>query len=597
MRLIVCCGGFPSVSETFVSSQVIGLERLGHRVTVVAEELDADLLSRLPPGVPSGGIFSLGREGRHPLSGLRSKIHLLTDALPAFPAFVTGEIPVARFLGKGLRWTAMLSALAHRQAGTIPRADLVHAHFGPTGLWARALAVRQEIPLTVTFHGYDATSFPSELGWGAYRPLLDGRAATLIAHSPFIAGRLRRGLGVEPFTIPLGVDTRLFAPGEGARPPRKDRDGPRLAFVGNLTRQKGIRVALEALALLRGGWCGERLRATLDVVGKGPETALAKGLAETLGISDSVRMHGPRPPEGVASVLRGSDLLLVPSSPDLSGAEEGFGLVSLEAQACGALVVGTDCGGLPAAVAPPAGGRCVPAQSPSAMAAAVWELWSRPDLEELGIAARKRILELHTADIGLRAYERIFEGLVAGRGGREGRAQKGPGPAPPARWDHLEAALPPRGEVLGSLVAYTSGKDVLEVRRLPRGRPPGDAGAARSWVQAGPGEAARSDDRARDRFDVLLDLDGTSPERMVRDSLSCGPALRPGGMAILAVHLEDSGVSSFCERLRGSFRQVLPLDRLFAPGPALPGEGPVRGRTPGDSGAPSSNLRYVLCRP
>jgi len=581
------------MSETFVTSHILGLERLGHRVTVVAEELDADLLSRLPPGIPSGGIFSLGREGRHPLSGLRSKLHLLTDALPALPVFVTGEVPIARFLGKGLRWTAILSALAYRKAGRIPRADLVHAHFGPTGLWARALAVRQEIPLTVTFHGYDATSFPSELGWGAYRPLLDGRAATFIAHSPFIAGQLRRGLGVEPFTVPLGVDTHLFAPEEGARPPRKDRDGPRLAFVGNLIQQKGIRVALEALALLRSGWCGERLKATLDVVGKGPETALARGLAEALGISASVRMHGPLPPEGVAKVLQSSDLLLVPSSRDLSGAEEGFGLVSLEAQACGALVVGTDCGGLPAAVAPPVGGRCVPSQSPSAMAAAVRELWSRPDLDDLRIAARKRILEFHTADIYLRAYERIFEGLIAVSDGREGRVRKGPGPAPR---EHHGASLQPRGEALGSLVAYTSGKDVVEVRRLPGGRPPGGADVARSWVQVDPGEVARNKDSARNRFDVLLDLDGTSPESAVMEFPSYGPALRQGGMAILAVHLEDSSVSSFCERLRKSFRQVLPLDRLFAPGPPLPEEQTAQGRIPGDPGVSSSELRYVLCR-
>ena len=248
-------------------------------------------------------------------------------------------------------------------------------------------------------------------------------------------------------------------------------------------------------------------------------------------------------------------------------------------------------------VAPPVGGRCVPEQSPSAMASAVREIWSRPDLDDLRVAARNRVVRSHEADVCLRVYERIFEGMVEAGEGREGGGQADSGVASGAQRDFLGASLPPCGRALGSLVAYIAGKDVVEVRRLPGGSPMEEAGGARSWIRVGPGELARDDGPARDRFDVLLDLDGTSPESAVTESPSYSPVLRPGGLAILAVRLDDSRVSSFCGRLAGSFHKVLPLDRLFAPGPALPEEGPARGRPPGDSGAPPSNLRYVLCRP
>jgi glycosyltransferase involved in cell wall biosynthesis len=596
LRLIICCGGFPSISETFVASEVLGLESRGHRVTVVAEEVSRALLDRLPAGVPSGGIHPLGRRGRHPLDGPVQKAALLADALPALPAMIGRSPGTAPFPLKGLRWTAVLGALAYRRGATISKAEMVHAHFGPTALWARRIAERQDIPLAVTFHGYDATSFPAELGWGAYAPLLRSPRVMFVAHSPFIAERVRLGLGVEAWAVPLGVDTRLFAPSDGAGSRDGSEGGPRLAFVGNLLRQKGVRVAVETLALLRRGDGGTPLKATLAVVGGGPEAESTRLLAEALGVDDAMRMHGPLPAAEVAGVLRSTDILLVPSSTDLSGAEEGYGLVCLEAQSCGTLVVGTDCGGLPAAVGPPVGGRCVPQQSPFAMAEAVRELWTRADLDELRMAARKRVLQFYSQEASLSAYEVVFDRLMAGAGSDRPRPDGKPEAEGPVRWSEMQSSERAPEEPRGSLVAYAGGKDVVEILRGSEAPPSGGLKEARSWTFLEAGSPAQAEGPHAGNFDLLLDLHGSTPERLLRERSGHASLLRPGGTAIFSIETEDSGVEHVRGVLEQSFRRVLPLDRLFFPGRRFSAPMPVSGAGSSVPDRSATRFRYFLCR-
>ncbi len=159
-------------------------------------------------------------------------------------------------------------------------------------------------------------------------------------------------------TISPGVDLGRFRPGDRLAARRAlglPADAVVLSFVGRIQPLKAPDVLLHAASelLRRAESTGDgelRDRLAVVVVG-GPSgsgldepTALHR-LADTLGIADRVRFLPPQPADRLAQVYRAADVVAVPSH------NESFGLVALEAQACGTPVVAADVGGLPVAVA------------------------------------------------------------------------------------------------------------------------------------------------------------------------------------------------------------------------------------------------------
>lgn len=147
----------------------------------------------------------------------------------------------------------------------------------------------------------------------------------------------------------------------------QDRDG--LLFVGRLVSVKGADVAVEALLELR----HRELEATLTICGDGPEKEALEAKVRRYGLGDAVTFAGWVSPEELVAKYRRAEALLVPSR------YEPFGIVALEAIACGCPVVASDADGLPEAV-----GDCgviVPAEDPEALAAGV-ERVLRPEVRE-----------------------------------------------------------------------------------------------------------------------------------------------------------------------------------------------------------------------
>lgn len=578
MHVVVCCDRFPSMSQTFVTSEVMGLERRGHQVTVVAEVVDRGRLSLLPGGGPSGGVLALSPDVPSPVRESPSPGLRLKDALRGLPGFLIRSKSAWRYARYGHRRAGLLAAQAYAVSSGIGDVDLVHAHLGPKALWARAIALRHNAPLAVTFHGADATSYPREFGWEAYRVLLDHPTATIIAHSPLVARLLKDSLAVRVLKVPLGVDTSLFAPREGSGRLGPQGSAPRLVFVGRLIPRKGVRIAVEALALLSRGSDVEGHQATLQIVGEGPERKSIDTIADVLGVSDRIRCHGAQAPAEVARVLREGDLLLVPSLGEVDGSEEAFGVVCLEAQACGLLVVGTLSGGLPEAIAPPVGGLCAPQHSPAAIALAATKILHDPQLRSRSEAARSRVLDHHNLDRYLGGYERVFEAMLSGRsveGPGFDDAQSGESPGATSASVVVDGAL-------GSLPAYVQGRDVTEIRRQPSHRYPSHAATARRWVSLTM-DALETDGGAAEPEDaqVLLDLDGARACEVMSSLATYRRLLGPEGFALIAVLGDEKQAERLRRALEPSFRRAHLMDRLFLPFP------PPAGWTIG--------RRYLLC--
>jgi D-inositol-3-phosphate glycosyltransferase len=269
--------------------------------------------------------------------------------------------------------------------------DLVHAHYwlsGRAGLVARQ---RWGVPLVATFHTLGRVKNLS-LGDGESaepRHRLEGEEAVIraadriLVPTPAEAANLHRLYDGRPGRIrlvPPGVDSTMFRPlpKEPARA-SLGLSGKRVAlFVGRLQPLKGPDVAIRTVAEAIRRAPGLARDVALAIVGgpSGPASGLGelRALAEHLGIGDRVHFLAPRPHEELPQVYAAADVLLMPSR------SESFGLVALEAQACGIPVVASAVGGLRYVVAEGEGGFLVPGHDPAAHARRLLEVLSDPEL-------------------------------------------------------------------------------------------------------------------------------------------------------------------------------------------------------------------------
>jgi glycosyltransferase involved in cell wall biosynthesis len=299
------------------------------------------------------------------------------------------------------------------------RPDVVHAHFWMSGMAAVSAAAPLDLPVVQTFHalgsvkrrhqGADDTSPPGRV---AAERAVAGRVDRVIATCTDEVFELAR-LGSprrRTTVVPCGVDTTAFSP-DGPAYPRSDR--PRLVVLGRLVRRKGVD---EVIAALR------RLPDTELLVAGGPpsDTGLERDpdarrlrqVAAAAGVADRVRLLGAVARADVPALLRSADAVVcVPWY-------EPFGIVPLEAMACGRPVVASAVGGIQDTVVDQVTGLLVPPRRPDALAAALRTLLAAPTQAlAYGIAGRDRVLARYGWDRIADATAAVYAEVLAGRAG------------------------------------------------------------------------------------------------------------------------------------------------------------------------------------
>ena len=258
--------------------------------------------------------------------------------------------------------------------------DLVHSHYWLSGQVGYVAAERWGIPLVHTAHTLGKVKNAALADGDEPEPLarlvgeeqVVAAADRLLASTAEEAGELVELYGADPArvsVVPPGVDLEVFRPGEASTartrlgvPP----GGLLLAFAGRIQALKAPDVLLRAAAGLLARDPSLRGRLIVAIVGGPSGTGLRhpehlQRLAGELGISDVMRFVPPLSAPELAQVYRAADLVVVPSY------NESFGLVALEAQACGTPVVAAAVGGLRTAVADGVSGVLVDGHDP-----AVW---------------------------------------------------------------------------------------------------------------------------------------------------------------------------------------------------------------------------------
>lgn len=271
--------------------------------------------------------------------------------------------------------------------------DLIHSHYWISGQLGWLLSERFGMPLVHTMHTMAKVKNRALAEGESPEPEIraigeeqvTAAAAALIANTASEAASLvslYQACPEKVFVVSPGVDLRTYKVADGKRSARGrlllDSNQLLLLFVGRIQPHKGPEVLIRSVAEIVAHTPALRSKLRAVIMG-GPsgngsgEPERLAALAKFLGISDLISFLPPTNREELADWYRAADLVCVPSY------SESFGLVALEAQACGTPVVATAVGGLRAAVADGISGLLVDGHDPKAWSATIMRLLLQPE--------------------------------------------------------------------------------------------------------------------------------------------------------------------------------------------------------------------------
>ena len=270
--------------------------------------------------------------------------------------------------------------------------DVIHSHYWISGKVAMQAAKELGIPLVHTMHTMARVKNLNLAEGETPEPMIrvQGETQVVAAADALIANTDAEGASLVSLydacpdivhVVSPGVDLYTFTPGESRSAARTEVDLPQdavvVSFVGRIQPHKGPEVLIRATSELLKHSPILRHKLIVNVIGGASganteEVDRLKELTTWLGIDDVVRFAPPVSRKDLPQWYRAADLVVVPSY------SESFGLVALEAQACGTPVVATAVGGLRTAVADGISGVLVDGHDPKAWSSVIARLLQEP---------------------------------------------------------------------------------------------------------------------------------------------------------------------------------------------------------------------------
>ncbi len=302
-------------------------------------------------------------------------------------------------------------ALAVKQHEVAQREELqvMHVHYAiphaaTAWLAKQMLADERDLKVVTTLHGTDITLVGKDPSYFSLTKFSIEHSDRVTAVSAFLREETYRTFGCdgcEVLVIPNFINKAEYFPASGAatRYRLAPADTRVLVHISNFRPVKRLVDVVRVFAGVR-----KAMKATLMMVGDGPDRDAAQREATRLGVKRDVRFAGRV--DDVADVLRGADLFLLPSET------ESFGLAALEAMACGVPVIASRVGGLPEVVTEGQSGFLAPVGDVTAMTERAVEVLRDPErLAELRRGAVLRADDF-SADRIVPQYERVYEDVL-----------------------------------------------------------------------------------------------------------------------------------------------------------------------------------------
>jgi glycosyltransferase involved in cell wall biosynthesis len=284
--------------------------------------------------------------------------------------------------------------------------SILHAHFGPEGVYSIPLKEKCKIPLITSFYSYDCSDWLLKIPlWTKRYKKLFKEADVFLPLSNFLKNKLIEiGCPEEKITVHrLGIDLSLF--------PFKKREFPKnrkvkLLFVARLVEAKGVIYLIQAMSKI----IKKYPNVSLKIIGGGPEYTKAITLAKKLNLSTYITFSGAQPYHTVIKEIQNSHIVVQPSITDSKGETEGQCAVLLEAEASGAPVVSTWHNGIPEGVLHEKTGLLVKEKDANDLARNILYLLNNPDLwVKYGKSGRKYIEKKFNIVEQTKKLEKIYD--------------------------------------------------------------------------------------------------------------------------------------------------------------------------------------------
>ncbi len=417
--------GFPRLSESFISNEVLKLERLGKHITIFSgahgDELAAPVLAELTSplaylpiagSVRNNSLFGWLRIMTPAYVGihwrlLRRRPRLYLGALKQVIRFSRTYRHANDRCAKRSFFKQFAQAGAIAEAAKRAGVTHLHGHFCHSATTITWLAAKMaDITFSFTAHAkdiYQAKHNPGDLLARKVAAASFVTTCTAANHAHLI-GKIAQPNKLH--TIYHGLDTSFFQPAV-----RAPRDRLRILAVGRHVEKKGFDNLIHALTILRNDCIAFECR----IVGEeGPATQV---LARAILDHDLEGLCRLDPPESRAALkmsYEAADIFVLPCRIDDSGDRDGIPNVLAEAMATGLAVISTNVSGIPEIVAHEENGLLVEPDSGEQLAAAITRLASDPALRtRLGEAAAWRIADVFDADRTILDMQKLFDAVLS----------------------------------------------------------------------------------------------------------------------------------------------------------------------------------------
>lgn len=402
-KIVVVLKGYPRLSETFIAQELLGLERAGLDLTLVALRRPTD-----------------GK--RHPVHDeIRAPVSYLPEYLRDEPGRVAAALLKA--VRRGRFWRTLPLFLRDLWREPTPNrlrrfgqalvlaaewpldAGWLHAHFIHTpASVTRYAALLLGLPWTCSAHAKDIWTSPD---WDLRDKLAGARWTVTCTRDGF--ARLASLASRSPVHLSYhGLDLARFGP---RTEPLSRRDGTDtgdavvILSVGRAVEKKGYDVLLRALASLP-----PELSWRFEHIGGGDELAALKELAARLGIAGRIAWRGALAQEEVLARYRGADIFALACRVARDGDRDGLPNVLVEAASQRLACVSTEVAGVPELLRHDENGLLAPPDDPEAFATALERAIRSPALRHrLGSAAERRVREAFDHGASIRQLVRLFD--------------------------------------------------------------------------------------------------------------------------------------------------------------------------------------------
>ncbi|MFT7617058.1 MAG: colanic acid/amylovoran biosynthesis glycosyltransferase [Planctomycetota bacterium] len=343
MRIAFFCTRFPSVSETFVLTQMAGL--LDQEFEIDVHAIKPEQGGVIQPIFEEYGLEKhISYRGR--IGSIPGRLVTATCLLIRFGLTSPLKLLALKKLVKTVPEISFVAALfTLRGLRSRPEADVLYAHFGPNGQAAATLKAVGliDLPIVTVFHGFDVTTVIKKWGPDYYRCLFEHGTLMLPVSQEFKRRLIEMGCPAEKIQVHhMGVDIQSLDYRRRTLP--ADGSEIQVLSIARLVEKKGIADGIQAVHALTQD---SKIKIKYRIVGDGVLRPELESLIEKLGCQKSVEMVGWKNQDEVKGFIEQSHIYLAPSVVAATGDEEGIPVVLMEAAASGLFVISTRHSGIP----------------------------------------------------------------------------------------------------------------------------------------------------------------------------------------------------------------------------------------------------------